>query len=324
MLKEWLVRRRDNPYPSREEKKALAIEAGLTYTQICNWFANWRRKLKGASAEENRKTWSNLIKNYNTSAHGNVEQFSICSSDSIWEENEDLNKCEDVGLVDKPKSEKAARRRHKKNLAQTNGTSNKFIGYVKEPKVKNSDHKKDPIDPPSSTIYENFYVPKTFSGILFPPGMGLVPIDGASPTNYSSETICDQQKNGYFATSKFKNHIMEKYLRGLEENLYNQGTNMIRTDCGYDGNNNQEFFVDGDVVETRPQLSKWLESAANFTPSKNSYIEWCARNRADQQQKDDEDQLCTTQQLSVHQREEIEAAEALTKLALNFRNRYTR
>lgn len=34
MLKDWLVRRRDNPYPSREEKKALAIKTGLTYTQV--------------------------------------------------------------------------------------------------------------------------------------------------------------------------------------------------------------------------------------------------------------------------------------------------
>lgn len=29
-----------------------------------------------------------MIKNYNNNAHGNVEQFSICSSDSIWEDEE--------------------------------------------------------------------------------------------------------------------------------------------------------------------------------------------------------------------------------------------
>lgn len=34
MLKDWLVRRRENPYPSREEKKALAIRTGLTYIQV--------------------------------------------------------------------------------------------------------------------------------------------------------------------------------------------------------------------------------------------------------------------------------------------------
>lgn len=91
MLKDWLVRRRDNPYPSRDEKKTLAVETGLTYTQICNWFANWRRKLKNSGKQKTRKNWGNLIKNYNTSARGNVEQFSICSSDSIWGENNVLD-----------------------------------------------------------------------------------------------------------------------------------------------------------------------------------------------------------------------------------------
>lgn len=33
-LKDWLVRRRDNPYPNREEKKCLAHETGLTYIQV--------------------------------------------------------------------------------------------------------------------------------------------------------------------------------------------------------------------------------------------------------------------------------------------------
>lgn len=114
MLKDWLVRRRENPYPSREEKKSLAVKTGLTYIQvgesrikplttttnlsftmfsfyllkICNWFANWRRKLKNAGKEPQKNTWGHLIKNYNNNARGNVEQFSICSNDSIWEDEE--------------------------------------------------------------------------------------------------------------------------------------------------------------------------------------------------------------------------------------------
>lgn len=32
-----------------------------------------------------------MIKNYNDNARGNVEQFSICSSDSIWEDEERRN-----------------------------------------------------------------------------------------------------------------------------------------------------------------------------------------------------------------------------------------
>ncbi|KAH8237779.1 hypothetical protein KR032_000065 [Drosophila birchii] len=86
MLKDWLIRRRENPYPSREEKKQLAGDTGLTYTQICNWFANWRRKLKNSEREKAKKSWGHLIKNYNHNAKGNVEQFSISSEDSIWEE----------------------------------------------------------------------------------------------------------------------------------------------------------------------------------------------------------------------------------------------
>ncbi|XP_049857119.1 homeobox protein Mohawk [Schistocerca gregaria] len=86
-LKRWLLRRRDNPYPSREEKRALALQTGLTYTQICNWFANWRRKLKNAGCgTEHHCTWTSLIKNYSRKTQGNIERFSIASDDSIWDE----------------------------------------------------------------------------------------------------------------------------------------------------------------------------------------------------------------------------------------------
>uniref|UniRef100_A0A1B6DA68 Homeobox domain-containing protein n=1 Tax=Clastoptera arizonana TaxID=38151 RepID=A0A1B6DA68_9HEMI len=85
-LKNWLIRRRKNPYPNRNEKKDLALKTGLTYVQICNWFANWRRKLKNSSKKQQKRTWGHLIKDYNTQAQGNVEQFSISSNDSIWDE----------------------------------------------------------------------------------------------------------------------------------------------------------------------------------------------------------------------------------------------
>ena len=93
MLKSWLVRRRDNPYPSRAEKEHLAEATGLTYMQICNWFANWRRKLrKSATASATSATatasgtWGRLIKRYNATACAATaaEQFSISSGDSIW------------------------------------------------------------------------------------------------------------------------------------------------------------------------------------------------------------------------------------------------
>lgn len=33
-LKSWLIRRRENPYPNREEKIKLAEQTGLTYIQV--------------------------------------------------------------------------------------------------------------------------------------------------------------------------------------------------------------------------------------------------------------------------------------------------
>lgn len=47
--------------------------------------------MKNAGKEPQKNTWGNLIKNYNNNARGNVEQFSICSSDSIWEDEERRN-----------------------------------------------------------------------------------------------------------------------------------------------------------------------------------------------------------------------------------------
>lgn len=59
-----------------------------------------------------------------------------------------------------------------------------------------------------------------------------------------------------FANPKYKNQIMEKYLRGLDNS-----SNSTNTD--------HEIKCNGGM-----ELSKWLESAAKFTPEKNNYIEW--------------------------------------------------
>ncbi|KAL1458498.1 hypothetical protein WDU94_008643 [Cyamophila willieti] len=56
-LKTWLLDHKDYPYPDRYEKIMLAQETGLTIMQICNWFANWRRKLKLYSKDFKRKSY---------------------------------------------------------------------------------------------------------------------------------------------------------------------------------------------------------------------------------------------------------------------------
>ncbi|XP_012943148.1 homeobox protein Mohawk, partial [Aplysia californica] len=79
-LKHWLYSHRDNPYPSRHDKMELVKLSQMTLTQVSNWFANARRRLKNAVRGEDIP-WSRRIKVYNKFAEGNAELFSIASSD---------------------------------------------------------------------------------------------------------------------------------------------------------------------------------------------------------------------------------------------------
>lgn len=45
VLKTWLVKHVKHPYPTEEEKHALAKETKLTMNQISNWFINARRRI---------------------------------------------------------------------------------------------------------------------------------------------------------------------------------------------------------------------------------------------------------------------------------------
>jgi hypothetical protein len=74
---------------------------------------------------------------------------------------------------------------------------------------------------------------------------------------------------------------MEKYLRGLDETATGKFTAMPLNMA--DQNNNEKGCVNynqdttagsGSQQPAVPELSKWLVSAANFTPSKNNYIDW--------------------------------------------------
>ncbi|CAL1548463.1 unnamed protein product, partial [Lymnaea stagnalis] len=78
-LKLWLVKHRDNPYPSKSEKMELVKVSHMTLTQVSNWFANARRRLKNTVRGDNF-TWAKRIKAYNKCAEGNVELLSLPSS----------------------------------------------------------------------------------------------------------------------------------------------------------------------------------------------------------------------------------------------------
>lgn len=45
LLKKWLYDHLLHPYPTEEEKSALAAQTGLSLNQICNWFINARRRI---------------------------------------------------------------------------------------------------------------------------------------------------------------------------------------------------------------------------------------------------------------------------------------
>jgi hypothetical protein len=46
VLKDWMLRHIDHPYPTDEDKTQLGQETGLSLGQISNWMANTRRRQK--------------------------------------------------------------------------------------------------------------------------------------------------------------------------------------------------------------------------------------------------------------------------------------
>ncbi|CAG9813867.1 unnamed protein product [Phaedon cochleariae] len=251
-LKDWLVRRRENPYPNRDEKKILAVQTGLTYIQVCNWFANWRRKLKNAGKQPYQKTWGDLIKTYNKQVQGNVEHFSICSEDSIWEETET-----NYNYYEEEVYERAS---------ATLKFQERTGEYHHEPFQNNNNN--------------NFGSNETQNQCYF----------------VSSTTESEVDNNPFAQCSnKYKNHIMDKYLRDCR-----------KSGCG--GLDNLE--------ESKPSMiSKWLESAANFKPSESSYLDWTFQKSSKKKMKKSPSGETSDGLLVVHGREELDAAEALTTLA---------
>lgn len=80
-LKVWLYHHRDNPYPSKSEKVQLTKSSQMTMTQVSNWFANARRRLKN-TVRDPELTWAKRIKLYNNYVEGNQELLSVGSSSS--------------------------------------------------------------------------------------------------------------------------------------------------------------------------------------------------------------------------------------------------
>ncbi|KAL8587684.1 hypothetical protein ACOMHN_020902 [Nucella lapillus] len=88
-LKQWLIRHKDNPYPSKAEKMELVAESQMTLTQVSNWFANARRRLKN-TVKQPDLSWASRIRLYNSCVEGNAELFSIGSDDSCPDSDIDM------------------------------------------------------------------------------------------------------------------------------------------------------------------------------------------------------------------------------------------
>ncbi|XP_055639831.1 uncharacterized protein LOC129777538 isoform X2 [Toxorhynchites rutilus septentrionalis] len=360
MLKDWLVRRRENPYPNREEKKQLACETGLTYTQICNWFANWRRKLKNSGHDPAKKTWGILIKNYNTNAKGNVEQFSICSGDSIWGENDN----------DSQRSGSTPPGYLKQRFATYgNNNTNGSVSYMKFVEHSSSETSEDetPGNYSENDFFDHCYTPRTTAHpMLGIPGQAQcfqitsTTEEGLPDFNMNTSSVIAasfpnafQGENGTFyltpsttvspafiqkSTNKYKNSIMEKYLRDLSEVKPEPNNEHLSCSSPF-----QQLATHTQVaapcsqvgceIRGPPSLSKWLESTAKFTPSKNNYIDWdqsckpsSSKKRFDptnnQSPHPNQHPTPNSLELGMHQKDEIDAAEALTRLANNFRLKF--
>ncbi|KAF5293136.1 hypothetical protein FQA39_LY13746 [Lamprigera yunnana] len=253
-LKDWLIRRRDNPYPNRDEKRSLAIQTGLTYIQVCNWFANWRRKLKNSGVEPQKRSWGYLIKTYNSQVQGNVEHFSICSEDSIWEE------ADSNGQV---------------SVYKRNYDVNSLVSEINAVKFANFCEKQN---------------------------NGFIEEVKTQNNNCLTYTVEEKEDANPFSqnANKYKNHIIEKYLRDCQkpENY---------TETSYEKN------AFDDNLSKPSMISKWLESAEKFKPSENNYLNWTLMNyqkrRCKKSAKVDEN--------AQHAKEELDAAEALTRLAIH-------
>lgn len=274
LLKDWLVRRRENPYPSREEKKTLAQDTGLTYTQICNWFANWRRKLKNTSNQ--KKSWGNLIRSYNFSAKGNVEQFSISSNDSIWGEgHKNDDSLDDSSSMDDSEAQ---------DLSQ--GSERKFNASIAHG--------------------PNFMLSSSpfFQAANFMAQAQCFQISSTTNDFQFQQQFPPDHKQFFTNSTKFKNHIMEKYLRGLDDEAPSNNNNN-----NHDNNNDTEMDTSADANK-KPELSKWLESTANFMPS-NYNIDFMKNDR--RKKNNNNSSLCE---------KELLAAETLVLLKNNFRTKF--
>lgn len=174
-LKQWLYAHRDLPYPNKGEKLDLAAKSKMTITQVSNWFANARRRLKKTvSCQPGPLTWERRIKLYNRNVVGNQERLSISSDDSSQDE------------LDEEQEEE----QHTSSLY---GDEDDFVSY--EEAASASPSSSSPTKPSSFTSSGN-YSSSSSRGIIFGGDKDALATPGG----------------GDHCPGKFKQGIMQRYL----------------------------------------------------------------------------------------------------------------
>lgn len=72
ILRDWLAKHKTHPYPTEEEKVALAQQTNLTINQISNWFINARRRILQPmlqKEQEERMMYPTLSMHQDVSSH---------------------------------------------------------------------------------------------------------------------------------------------------------------------------------------------------------------------------------------------------------------
>jgi hypothetical protein len=232
-----------------------------------------------------KKSWGNLIKNYNFSAKGNVEQFSICSHDSIWGEN--LN--DDNGSLDSSSMDDS----EAQDLSQD--SQRKFSEMA------------------TIAHGQNFMLPASpfFQSSQFSPNF-MAQAQCFQISSTTNEFQLQNHKQYFSNSNKFKNHIMEKYLRGLDDAAANNNNN--NDELAVNNNQEQDSSDMSADANKKPELSKWLESTANFMPS-NYNVDFMKndKRKSGKNSCNNNASLCE---------KELIAAETLVLLKNNFRTKF--
>jgi len=109
LLKKWLFEHLFHPYPTEEQKRALAGQTGLTINQISNWFINARRRILQPMLETVRQQQQSMyipgekealegLQNAQTLQHTKQLLKDMDDEDDDEEEDEDGLEMEKKGM----------------------------------------------------------------------------------------------------------------------------------------------------------------------------------------------------------------------------------